>query len=48
MRRKIYDKLTKWKKESNGEVALLIYGARRIGKSIDFLDKPLDIKSINI
>ena len=33
MKRKIYDKLTKWKEESNGEVALLIDGARRIGKS---------------
>ena len=33
MKRKIYDKLTKWKQESNGEVALLIDGARRIGKS---------------
>ena len=33
MRRKIYDKLIKWKEESNGEVALLIDGARRIGKS---------------
>lgn len=33
MKRKIYDDLMKWKKESNGEVALLIDGARRIGKS---------------
>ena len=33
MKRKIYDKLIKWKKENNGEVALLIDGARRIGKS---------------
>ena len=33
MRRKIYDELIKWKKESNGKVALLIDGARRIGKS---------------
>ncbi len=33
MKRKIYDELLKWKKESNGEVALLIDGARRIGKS---------------
>ena len=30
MRRKIYDELLKWKRESNGEVALLIDGARRI------------------
>lgn len=33
MRRKIYNELLKWKKENNGEVALLIDGARRIGKS---------------
>lgn len=33
MKRKIYEELIKWKKESNGEVALLIDGARRIGKS---------------
>ena len=33
MRRKVYDKLLEWKKESNGEYALLIDGARRVGKS---------------
>ena len=33
MRRKVYDELIKWKKESNGKVALLIDGARRIGKT---------------
>ena len=33
MLRKIYEELINWKKESNGEVALLIDGARRIGKS---------------
>ena len=32
MKRKIYDELIEWKKR-NGEVALLIDGARRIGKS---------------
>ena len=32
-KRKIYDKLLQWKKESSGEKALLIEGARRIGKS---------------
>ena len=31
--RKIYGKLLSWKKESAGEKALLIEGARRIGKS---------------
>ena len=33
MKRKMYEKLLEWKEESNGEVALLIDGARRIGKS---------------
>ena len=32
-RRKIYDKLLEWKKESNGRTALMIEGARRVGKS---------------
>ena len=32
-KRKIYDKLLEWKRESNGRTALLIEGARRIGKS---------------
>lgn len=31
--RKIYDKMLKWKAKSNGRTALLIEGARRIGKS---------------
>lgn len=33
MKRKIYDKLLKWKQTSNGSTALLIDGARRVGKS---------------
>ena len=33
MKRKIYDSLVKWKKESAGSTALLIDGARRVGKS---------------
>ena len=33
MRRKIYDKLLEWKKNHKGDTALLIEGARRIGKS---------------
>ena len=33
MKRKIYQTLLKWKKERRGEVALLIEGERRIGKS---------------
>lgn len=32
-KRKIYNQLTKWKEEANGKVALLIEGARRVGKS---------------
>ncbi|MGM9803732.1 MAG: ATP-binding protein [Muribaculaceae bacterium] len=32
-KRKIYDTMLKWKNERNGETALLIQGARRIGKS---------------
>lgn len=33
MKRKIYETLLKWKKEEKGAVALLIEGARRVGKS---------------
>ena len=32
-RRKIYDRILQWKQESDGESALMIQGARRIGKS---------------
>ena len=32
-RRKMYDRMLKWKTERNGATALLIQGARRIGKS---------------
>ena len=32
-KRKIYSKMLEWKHESNGRIALLIEGARRIGKS---------------
>lgn len=32
-KRKIYDSLLKWKAEDNGKTALLIEGARRVGKS---------------
>jgi len=32
-KRKMYDRLLKWKNERNGESAILIQGARRIGKS---------------
>ena len=33
MKRKIYEKLLEWKVKSNGSTALLIDGARRVGKS---------------
>lgn len=32
-KRKIYEKIRRWKEESNGQYALMIEGARRIGKS---------------
>lgn len=32
-KRKVYDKLIEWKKKSNGSTAMLIEGARRVGKS---------------
>lgn len=32
-KRKIYDRILKWKEERNGKTALLIKGARRVGKS---------------
>ena len=33
MRRKVYEKLLEWKEKSNGKSAVLIDGARRVGKS---------------
>ena len=33
LKRKVYDKLLQWKNESNGGKAILIEGARRVGKS---------------
>ena len=33
MKRKIYEQLKEWKTTSNGKTALLIEGARRVGKS---------------
>ena len=32
-KRKIYSKLLEWKREENGRTALLVKGARRVGKS---------------
>ena len=31
--RKIYQRMLDWKRDSNGKTALLIKGARRVGKS---------------
>ena len=31
LKRKIYDKILSWKKASNGQTALLVEGARRVG-----------------
>ena len=33
LKRKIYDRLVKWKDSGNGSTAMLIDGARRVGKS---------------
>ncbi len=33
LRRKIYDELVEWKRNSNGKTAIMINGARRVGKS---------------
>ena len=33
MKRKIYDKLLEWKRVSNGKTAVILDGARRVGKS---------------
>lgn len=33
MKRKVYEELVQWKKNSNGKTAILIDGARRVGKS---------------
>ena len=32
-KRKLYDRLLQWKNEENGATAILIEGARRVGKS---------------
>ncbi len=32
-KRKIYERMLRWKQENDGQTALLIKGARRIGKS---------------
>ena len=33
MKRKVYNDILRWKEESNGRTALLVEGARRVGKS---------------
>ena len=32
-KRKIYDRMLQWKQERDGKTALLVKGARRVGKS---------------
>lgn len=33
LRRKAYERMLEWKRKSNGSTALLVEGARRVGKS---------------
>ncbi len=33
LKRKIYSKLLEWKEESNGSTAILVQGAKSVGKS---------------
>lgn len=46
---KIYDLLLEWKEKDNGSCALLLYGARRVGKSyilIDFANLPGEVREV--
>ena len=45
-KRKLYDALLKWKNESRGHRALLIEGAKRVGKSMIPLSAELPIVTI--
>lgn len=47
MRRKIMDTLWRWKNIENGRVALLIEGARRVGKSYTYIIHSMDMKIDN-
>ena len=47
MRRKIMDTLWRWKNTENGRVALLIEGARRVGKSYTYIIHSMDMKIDN-
>lgn len=38
MKRKIYNKLREWKEMSNGTSAMMVEGARRIGKNLEVND----------
>ena len=42
MKRKIYDTLLDWKKQRNGKVAVMIDGARRIGKKVSHVTEFCD------
>ncbi len=45
MKRKIYTELLKWKKEDAGRTALLIDGARRVGKSY-IVDNVINLRNL--
>ena len=47
MRRIIMDTLWRWKNIENGRVALLIEGARRVGKSYTYIIHSMDMKIDN-
>ena len=38
LKRKIYNKLREWKEMSNGTSAMMVEGARRIGKNLEVND----------
>ena len=38
MRRKIEEKLLRWKNDEEGRMPLLLYGARQVGKTFILLD----------
>jgi len=43
MKRKIEEKILNWKAKSNGKTALLIDGARRVGKSLAIFNSVVEI-----
>lgn len=47
MKRKIYDKLVEWKQQRKGETALMVEGARRVGKSYILENHSLSLMKYN-